>query len=444
MEIWGIQPTARPLRRNCRSASSTLAMWNQGTVRLLVATLFGIHVLLGILTALITPFPTLIDERQHFSYARHIAETRQFWPDFRQMRVVDAVEPTQWGEETNYLTHPSVYYIAMVPFAGDAARFPITSVTRMRLAGAAISALAVMAALAFAMRAFDGPYERVVFAALVTLCPIANVMAGMINNDNLAFLSGSITFAGLIDAAKRGIGLRAAAAIGLGLALAGLTKLTVLLGLGLAVATFHLVPSAAARPWRGGGAAYLAVIALGASVGTLPYLINMARYGSLLYVHPDFRVPDPSATPLSPLAFLVVSMDRLAISWPGFPPVDIIERWTLPLLIVFFLVGALVAVRRLRSSREPLPIAAVCIAAVVAALILFTINFAYLYRARSGVGGPVGVYFRYYLPLWPGLAAAVVLALREFGGAWRTVVGAALLALLIYGSIGQLALAALS
>jgi len=180
------------------------------------------HLLIALATAWHAPFPTEFDELQHLSVIRAQQEAPSLFPDHRAERILSLPSLAAWTDKPNYIPHPPLYYLALAPLSGG----PAPSVLTLRLANAAMSAVALCLVLLAGWRLFPTEAGRVVFALMAAAFPKAAVIGGMINNDNLAMLAAALVFAGLAGA-PGGVVLLAA-----GLALAGWSKLTAMVALG--------------------------------------------------------------------------------------------------------------------------------------------------------------------------------------------------------------------
>src|SRR5215218_4409832 len=181
------------------------------------------HLLIALATAWHAPFPTEFDELQHLSVVRAQREAPSLFPDHRTERILSLPSLAAWTDKPNYIPHPPLYYLALAPLSGA----PAPSVLTLRLANAAMSAAALCLVLVAGWRLFPTDAGRVVFALMAAAFPKAAVIGGMINNDNLAMLAAALVFAGLAGA-RGGVVLLAA-----GLALAGWSKLTAIVALGV-------------------------------------------------------------------------------------------------------------------------------------------------------------------------------------------------------------------
>src|SRR5215207_4091517 len=180
------------------------------------------HLLIALATAWHAPFRTEFDGLQHLSVIRAQQEAPSLFPDHRAERILSLPSLAAWTDKPNYIPHPPLYYLALAPLSGG----PAPSVLTLRLANAAMSAVALCLVLLAGWRLFPTEAGRVVFALMAAAFPKAAVIGGMINNDNLAMLAAALVFAGLAGA-PGGVVLLAA-----GLALAGWSKLTAMVALG--------------------------------------------------------------------------------------------------------------------------------------------------------------------------------------------------------------------
>lgn len=377
--------------------------------RLLILAFLLVHGAAALLIALRSPYPASLDERQHVSYVLHVKTHGDLVPDPARMHVLNDGPTPGFAAELNYLQHPSFYYWLLSPFA-DAAVDARTNAARLRLVNLAVSLAAVAVILAAGMALLGDPTARLAFAATVVLCPKVMVVAGMVNNDNLALLGGGLAFWGLGLMARDGPGPRTGLLIGGGLALAGLAKLTGALTVGFLVVFAHALLWS---EWRRADARNLgthlaAGIGLG-MIGAQPYLANLVVFGAPLPQAAHLWALNLGPKIVGPLTFFVYFMKRFARSWSVF------RSDPLAVAALLLVVGMAMATarrwRRTMAAVSPAPVlAAAGLAAVVAVL---AVDFAVVYRVHLTNGFASGVTMRYLLPLWPAIALGAAGAVAE-------------------------------
>jgi hypothetical protein len=228
--------------------------------------------------ALNIPFPATIDELEHLSFVRAMERTPRMFRDYTQLRILDP-DLSKFSATPNYLNHPSLYYLAMAaldrPQAG-----PDVSVRRLRLFNTALSTPAVAIMLLAGAAVFPDAGSRLTFGLFLVLFPKSNILGGLINNDNLAFLTAAIMFAGLLRFLRRQ-DVWGAVLTGVGLALAGWSKLNIAIMLGFSAAICILL--AILRPPRP-ALGKIALVGAITADGIVPTLHNLATLGQPLFI----------------------------------------------------------------------------------------------------------------------------------------------------------------
>jgi hypothetical protein len=367
--------------RGAQQAKPGIVVWA------VAAILLAMHLAIGLGTLRFTAFPTGFDELQHLSVILAQREAPTIFPDHQSYRVISEDDFSQWTEKQNYLNHPSLYYLALAPFAGG----DESIVPRLRAVNLFLSIAALVIAMAAGMRLFRTDAQRIVFLLLAWAFPKGPTIGGMINNDNLASLAGAIVVMGMAGGAP-GAWLVAG-----GLALAGWTKLTALISLGLAVAAWRLI-----LVWSDGLRLVTfdhALLGVGALAGACPYLVNYARTGQLLYVsHDQWWIPgSPGIMEFG--AYFFDFGARLAAKWPAI-------EGSLPFALPLLILVAILTLGTALSGRSQ-PIALAFLAALAGT---FALHVAFGWQAYIEVGDLSVAQTRYYNAIWPGLAAALTIA----------------------------------
>ncbi|VVS97328.1 conserved membrane hypothetical protein [Sphingomonas sp. EC-HK361] len=345
-------------------------------------------------------FPSTYDELQHLSVVEAQREAPQLFADARDYRVLDARDPSRWSAKANYINHPSLYYLLMAPL-----RAATPSILALRLANVAL-ALMALAILLWAALPRLAPAARWPFAILAGAFPKAAVIAGMVNNDNLAALAASMVFAGLVGAPG------AAWWIAIGLALAGWSKLTALIALG-AVAGVHLILRMKAGP-RSMGSRALVPIAIGAAIGALPYLVTWWHTGALLYVNDAAFFVPPALRPLfHPADFTSAFLRALVMKWPA-------AESHLPFPLALAVLGLPLLLTAVAATRRD-PARLVATAYLAGTAILLVIHLWFAWSAYRRIGDLTIAQPRYYGVLWPGIALGAAAALGRTPRAVRVI-----------------------
>lgn len=386
-----------------------------------------IHIAASIWIALAVPFPSVIDELEHLSFIRAMESAPSLFPDHAKLRVLNP-DLRSFGADANYLNHPAPYYIAMAaldrPDLGAE-----KSVMRLRLIDAALSSLALAVILLTGAAALPDAASRLVFGLAVILFPKTPVVAGLITNDNLGLLATAITFAGLLQLLQKENNA-GAILLGLGLALAGWTKLTVAVMLGFA-AVFCIVIGLRRGSLRTPRLTVIAAVI--AALGAIPTLHNLATLGRPLFVSPTHNAIAAGERPvLSFLDYLGIFFQQLALKWPALEPGNIVQMLT-PLFVL------LLAAWRIRRAWRAAPSAAKAFDAgvVVAAGFVFAVlpsllvHAIYGYQAFQAIGDFTSAQARYYYPLWPGVALALALLFATTPAGPRRTVATAVVVLLL-------------
>lgn len=365
--------------------------------------LFLIHLLSGLLVASRAEFPTSVDELAHYSYVAEMRENFSLAPRFEDMRLLDPKDGSPTGRP-NYMTHPPVYYLLLAHLPFD--------VVWMRAANILISALAVGLLCLAGYRYLQDPMQHLVFASAVALCPKAQILSGMINNDNLALLGGAVVLCGLL----RERSLSSALLVGAGFALGALSKLNAGLLLGLLIAAVHL------RDVRSLQFRYVVVICLFAVIGVAPYLVNLVAYGSPVYIDGSTHfVPEGERLKLNVIDFVFRFFAQIPYTWPALEPGNALNVIPLGILL------ALALLSRDANARGGV------LLLVLALAVMLHIGF--MYRLYLEVGYSHGAYFRYYLPLWPVIAWGAAWGLKRLPKRSHAVTGIVLMLLMLYSSV---------
>lgn len=353
------------------------------SLRVCVVAVLASFAALTVAMALLMPFPSAFDELAHLSVARAQYERPAPFADAAAYRMLDRDDVTRWTAAGNYINHPPLYYVAI----GQVLRVT-ADVHALRLVNVALAVLALAAAMAAGLRFLAGGAGRAVFVVLVACFPKAPVIGGIVNNDNLASVAAAIVFAGLT-------GMGGGWLIGVGLAVAGWTKLTALVSLGTAVAVergWRLARGRIARPL-----ADLAPVALGLAIGAVPYLVNYARTGHLLYVNDAvYGVPLAERPVLDIWGYAAFFWPMLAAKWPA-------AEYLVPVLPSILLALVPVGLAVLGSRGRAAAIGAAYLAALAVTL---AIHFWFGWSAFQRIGDQSIAQSRYYAVLWPGIALA--------------------------------------
>jgi hypothetical protein len=369
----------------------------------------GFHILNGDCAALMDRFPSSLDELQHLSFIRAMAARPRVLPDYDALRVL-AGPAGGFTATPNYLNHPSPDYLLMAPID----RLVGGSILGLRLANLSLSLAAVAILLAAGFQVLKGWRERAVFAGALVLFPKLGAVAGLINNDNAAFLAVAVAVLGLV-AWQRAPSRRSAILLALGVALCGWTKLTVLLMIGFSVAIGE-----ALRLWRARKLADLAayaILAAGLAVAAIPSLANLAAYGRVLHHSDVFTVPVAQRPHLGLARYTALFLGYMAEKWAALEPTDLVQRLglflTLGLAAVAVRIGLRDAPPAERDDDEAAGWRTAC-AMILATLPVLLIHLYFGWKTFQEDGFLEMAQMRYYYGLWPGFALGLGLLWLRF------------------------------
>jgi len=391
--------------------------------RLCAVAVFATFAVWTMAMALLMPFPSTFDELAHLSVARAQYEHPAPFADASGYRMLRKDDPTRWTAATNYINHPPLYYLAI----GQMLR--VTSdVHVLRLANVALALAALAIGLWAGARFLRESGDRAVFVVLLACFPKAPVIGGIVNNDNLASVAAAIVFAGLTGAGG------GAWLLGIGLAVAGWTKLTALVSLGAAVIVergWRLARGGIARPF-----AHLWPVALGLAIGALPYLVNYARSGHLLYVNDAVYAVAPAERPqLDIWGYAALFWSMLVAKWPA-------AEYLLPAIPSAMLALAPILLAVLGNRSDP-RVGAIGWPYLIALAVTLAIHFWYGWSAFQRIGDQTIAQSRYYGVLWPGIALAATSGVGVLARRSHVLAAVAVLLLLIPTAPGGAALALL-
>lgn len=210
--------------------------------------------------------------------------------------------------------------------------------------------------------------------------------------------------------------LSAGVILGLAIAIAGWTKLTVLLMVGFAVLCAELL-HLSGLPQR-----IRALVLAGAvgGLGAIPTLHNLAEYGRLLYVSPvHYRAPSDRPS-LDFLDYLEHFLGWMVLKWPALEPAGMVQIGG---LVVIGIAGLVLLIPNRRRSKgldafrltkslhtSPVPAAVVANAYVASTLLTLAVHILYGWLAFQSMGDVTSPQPRYYYAVWPGVALSVTLA----------------------------------
>jgi hypothetical protein len=364
-------------------------MLSDPPVALMALTGAGLFLAWSLAGVFIAPFPSQVDELQHLSFIRAIAQNPTLSIPYGRWPTLTPDLKT-WTDTPNYLAHPSLYYLFMslLPFNRWALRFVNLA---LAFSGVALALVGLVERLTTRRR-------RMIFALLIFLFPRTITTACMVNNDNLVmFETGLLMFVLGGDKARP-------LAVAILLALVGWTKLNAFVGLA-ALAGFMRIQASWPRLRRlradGSELKPLGLLVLGCALGSAPVAINLIRLGRPVYTPVEFLYIAPAhRLTLDFSGYAAVFVHRLALK---FPPVEGRGDCGLILLAGVLLAGLGAAWRRSTSARE----SHLARAAAGALAVFFCIHLYYGWRSFQVLGTLSDAQMRYYAMLWPVFVFAV-------------------------------------
>lgn len=392
------------------------------------AVIFALFVLAALLSAERKDITQGFDEVAHASYVAHIQRTGDAWPAFDSLRMLDPKTFAFTGE-ANYLGHPPIYY-ALLAFLGPDLEGRPQALLMLRLIDIAIVAFGFAALLGLGLSAGFSRHEFYAYAVPLACIPVLVPLAGAVNNDDLAFLGGTMATLGVWQLTATDRARWLALALG-GCVLAAWAKLTGLALTGAMGGAVMLYLMWRRRwRWRWTIAAALAFL-----IAAMPYLILMMQYGSpapdtpaqIAMINHDARVLGLADLPRkSFLGYLFYFVAAFVAEWmPTLTPRGIFNYTMLVIpmtALICAAAGLIVSLRRL-SRRQETALDVVVIAGAAALALTFALHVRHSYADHLATGWLMEAYPRYYLPL----AAIVPLAALSLVAGianphWRSVV----------------------
>jgi len=385
---------------------------------LIYITAFCILAAQGLYYVVHLPYDAPPDEHDHVCYLAHLRAKQLLSPDYRnRFRYDYQGNPTS---KLNHLCHSPFYYNLLKPFVPPDPAAIIRSFPALRLINLALALAGLWLFLWIGCREKLPVAFHVYYAMALTTVPMLTYLAGSVNNNNLALVSGALAVYGAV----RFLGKQAERAglvyLGCGLALALMTKATaglhVLFFTGLVVA-YRLWVDRSPAAFAGPHALVFVVLCF------FPFAYYVWTY----YIHRSFTpgygviecINVVSPTPYSLPMYVTHFLRALSDSWTGihshrsFPK----ESWlaTIPLLVPIGL--AMIALfqkeGKAETEQRTQRFFAVHRLAAVATLCFLCAHFVAAYRTHSLGGYLGGVQARYYFALMPSV---LILSFRPLLG----------------------------
>jgi hypothetical protein len=344
------------------------------------------------------------DEVAHASYVAHLQHSGEMWPEFATMRMLDP-STFRFTGETNYLDHPSPYYLLLARLGPTLEGNPPAIVIH-RLFNVALAAIGLAALMTIGLVA--GLPRAAFYAYIVPIAgiPVLVSVAGAVSNDNAAFAGGAIATLAAFQLLVTGSRAWLLAALG-GVIVASWAKFTGLLLSGGMVAGVLLW-----MLWHGRlPSRSIVLIAMAALLASAPYIALFAQYGSptpmtpgeLAMIQRDAHTAGwDSAARLTPVPYAAHFVTEFVLEWmPTLKPRTALNNAALAIPITAALcafAGIVLAVRRVvRQKSGPLDI--VISAGALAFFATFVLHGIFAYRLHTEFGWLTSAYPRYYLPL---------------------------------------------
>ena len=378
------------------------------------------------------------DETAHIAYVAQMQQSGKILPDYEHLRLAAVLSKNGhlWEfslpeNSTNYLGHPSLYYVLMrmaggITFTSDTVF--VANVFRLRLfsIGLTMLGLSLMCYLGLS-RIKSSPLVHLLYAAVCTSVPMFAYGASGVNNDALTYVTVPLFFWGILRYLEKQRTFSTYLLIALGISATVLTKLTA--GVMVAVAALIVLTVTLIREKNIRELfkpAFLLTLAVYA-VPAVYYLLMYTRYGhfrpnffelnpefaytSVFYTDPANRV---SHSALSYFHYFYMNFMR---TWTGISShVSLVKpsfNWgsvqNVALVLVWFAPWLLAKRTLRRQSPYSLGAIAGCIGVVVAMALQFFNGYnGFLSRGYMG-----GFQSRYYLCMAFVLAFALALAMEK-------------------------------
>jgi len=377
------------------------------------------------------------DEVAHASYIAHLQRSGEKWPAFEEMRMLD---PSSFDfiRETNYLNHPSPYYLLLARLGPSLEGHP-EAILIHRLLNVVLGAIGLAALLAVGLVAKLPRLALYAYVVPLAGIPVLVPIAGAINNDNAALAGGAIATLAAFQHLSTGSRAWLLAALG-GVIVASWAKFTgLLLAGGLVGGVLLWLLWCRRLQFR-----WVVLIAIAALLAIAPYVALFAEYGSPIPMTTGAiamiktgaqAVGWDSAARLTPASYAAHFVSEFVLEWmPTLKPRDPLNYAVLAIPIMASLAafaGILAAALRIaRGNKDPLEI--VIVAGALAFAGTFIVHGIFSYRLHVEFGWLTTAYPRYYLPL----AALIPLAgLSLLGAIKQPLARGMLLAFLITGPL---------
>ena len=357
------------------------------------------------MVSILEPFPADIDELAHYSYIRHAYENKLLITDYYASYLLREDDLESWSEKNNYLNHPSLYYLFLGNVLNISGEDPGREIEILRASNLLISSLAIAILLWVGFSVFRTVCPFFVYAAAVTLIPKLGIVGGIINNDNQALLGSALVFLGLVHALNRRITFGTSLITGAGFCLSALAKLTAGLSMGLLIVLVHLFNISEFHVLIRDKMIYLFSLLILLLLGIAPYMVNLYRLGSPLYIN-STAYAEPYSNyhlNLDLYGFIGHFFSRMVIKWAAYEPSNIYQIISLFCLL---LLAALGLWRLSAGDKSPSTMRILVFGAFLATGCVMVAHVYHLYSMYLSTGHLGGATIRYYIPIWPAVALA--------------------------------------
>jgi hypothetical protein len=383
--------------------------------------IIAVHFVITLGLAIYLPTSFKLDEVAHISAVISQHDHPSLFPHYASQRLLIPPELTRWSTEANYINHPSLLYLLLAPLAG----LP-HALFLMRLVNVLISCAAIAVTVRAGWQLLGSSTGRLALAVIAASFPKSALVGATINNDNLAALAAAMVFAGLASTPP---GL---AWLGIGLAVAGWTKLSAFIALAAAAGVVQLWRLFARRTQLFGRETAVLLAAL--AIGSIPYLVELFRSGHPLYVAwARAWVPPAERPDFGILAYALYFVQLLTFKWEaaeGSMPVPIAAICLItPLLLAAY------------ALARPGPTRRLGVAYFTAVLVTFAIHLHFGWQAFEKVGDLTIPQARYYNILWPGIALGGAVAIAMIARRSRSLAALTTLLYLVPTALGGIFLA---
>jgi hypothetical protein len=387
------------------SAAATYAGWRACIIVL------AMFILAATLATVRKDVTFVFDEIPHLSYIAYLQHTREVWPTFSDMRLIDPSNFNFTGER-NYLDHPSIYYWLMAWLGPTLEGHPDT-VLFYRLANIALAAIGLAAWMAIGIVLRLPPLKLYAYILPLACIPVLATLAGTVTNDNMAFAGSGIAALAVFQLmiARKPVWLMTAL---LGVIIASWAKFPPMLQTGGLVGGVLVWMLWHRRlDWR-----WIGPIAIAALIAGAPYIVFFAQYGSPaprtpgqieMFTHIAQAEGWADAPRLSPVSFAMNFVWEFIVDWMPTEKTRSAFAYTalaIPVATALCaLAGLGLAAQRVpRAKAEPLDI--LVVSGCIAFAVTFMLHMIFSYRLHIDFGWMTSAYPRYYLPLLAVVALA--------------------------------------